>query len=98
MQATRGPVTGGILLRYTKGMDRNDHAPTGEPDDKKPLRILPVVLDVGFTIAIPLVALALGGRLLDKHLGSSPLFLLTGMLLAITISTVIVYKKISKLL
>ena len=64
---------------------------------KEDFKLLPIALDIGFTIALPLVFLALGGRLLDKYLGSSPLFLLTGMAVAITISLMVIFKKVRKL-
>lgn len=66
---------------------------SGKPDFK----LMPIALDIGFTIALPLVFLALGGRLLDKYLDSSPLFILTGMALAITISIIILIKKVKQL-
>ena len=77
-------------------MEANSSEIKPKPTNDKPLKILPILLDVGFTIAIPLVLLALGGRLLDKHFGTTPLLLLTGMILAIIISTIIVYKKLSR--
>lgn len=53
---------------------------------------------LGYTIAIPLVLFALGGRLLDKCLDTSPVFLLTGILASIMLTSWMVYKKVSKLL
>jgi LPXTG-motif cell wall-anchored protein len=49
--------------------------------------------ELGYTIAVPLVALALGGRWLDKKLETSPWLLLAGILLSIAISSWLVYKK-----
>ena len=57
-------------------------------------KLLPLAFEVGWTIALPLVGLALLGRWLDKIFQASPLFLLTGSLLAITISIIIIVKKI----
>lgn len=57
-----------------------------------------IVGEIGFLIAIPLVIFALGGRAVDAALGSSPLFFLIGIFLAITFSTYIVYRKTSELL
>lgn len=42
---------------------------------------------LGYTVAIPLVLLTLGGRLLDKHFGTHPWLLITGVILSIIIST-----------
>ena len=49
--------------------------------------------ELGYSIAVPLVALALGGRLLDKKLGTTPWLLIVGILFSIIISSYIVYKK-----
>jgi len=54
--------------------------------------------EMGYTMAIPLVALALGGRLLDKHFGTSPAFLLTGILLSIIASSILVGIKATKII
>ena len=48
---------------------------------------------LGYTIAVPIVALALLGRFLDKKLGTSPWMLLCGILLSVAISSWAVYKK-----
>lgn len=53
---------------------------------------------LGYTIAIPLVAFALGGRLFDKYLDTSPLLLLIGILVSIFVSSLLVYKKVAKIL
>lgn len=81
-------------------MESNQGNSPQEKPVQKPaesFKLLPVALEVGGTIAIPLVFLALVGRYADKTFGTSPFLLLTGMLLAITISTVFIYKKVSKL-
>lgn len=50
--------------------------------------------ELGYLIVVPLVLFALGGRFLDKKLGTSPWMLIAGMLVAIVITSVIVYKKV----
>ncbi|MBD3281662.1 hypothetical protein GF391_02855 [Candidatus Uhrbacteria bacterium] len=54
--------------------------------------------EMGYTMAIPLVALALGGRLLDRYLNTSPAFLLTGILLSIIASSILVGIKATKII
>jgi F0F1-type ATP synthase assembly protein I len=49
--------------------------------------------NLGYTIAVPLVVLALGGRFLDRKLGTSPWILLAGILFSIALSSWLVYKK-----
>lgn len=71
----------------------------GGPNNKnvKP-ELVSLVFELGFIIAIPIALLALGGRLLDKHLNTSPLFILVGIGLAIFLTSFLVYKRITKIL
>jgi F0F1-type ATP synthase assembly protein I len=56
--------------------------------EKSPLQqALAIGWELGYSIAIPIVLLALGGRLLDRRFGTSPLFLLGGVLLSLLMST-----------
>lgn len=48
---------------------------------------------LGYTIAIPLVFLALAGRFVDKKYGTSPWFLLAGILLALVVTSIWITKK-----
>ncbi len=59
---------------------------------------LSLAWQLGYSIAIPLVVLALGGRLIDKKFGTSPWFLLTGIFLSLIVSTFSVYFKTIKIL
>ncbi len=52
----------------------------------------------GYTMAIPLVVLALGGRLLDKYLNTSPLFILIGIVISIIISSILIGIKAVKII
>jgi F0F1-type ATP synthase assembly protein I len=49
--------------------------------------------ELGYTIAVPLVGLALLGRFADKWLGTNPWLFLTGVILSIAISSILVVKK-----
>lgn len=49
--------------------------------------------ELGYTIAVPIVVLALLGRYLDKKLGTTPWLLLVGILISIAVSSWAVYKK-----
>jgi F0F1-type ATP synthase assembly protein I len=49
--------------------------------------------ELGYSIAVPLVLLALGGRFLDKKLDTTPFLLIAGILISILTSSYIVYKK-----
>lgn len=59
---------------------------------------LSLAWQLGYSIAIPLVALALVGRILDKKFSTSPWFLLTGIFLSLIVSTFAVYYKTVKIL
>ena len=52
-----------------------------------------LAFNLGYLIVIPLVALAIGGRLLDKKLDSSPVLFLVGVVVSISISSFMVYSK-----
>jgi F0F1-type ATP synthase assembly protein I len=54
--------------------------------------------EIGYLIAIPAVLFGFGGAYLDRTLGTSPLFILTGMALAIAISILAVWRRIKPLL
>lgn len=57
------------------------------------LEAVEIVWEIGISIALPTVAFALGGRWLDKRLGTSPWFLIIGLFLSLTIVGFIVIKK-----
>ena len=54
--------------------------------------------EVGSAIAVPLVILALSGRYIDKTYGTSPLFLVAGLLLSLVSTSYIIYKKVKKII
>lgn len=61
--------------------------------NEKQFSALSLAFELGYTIAVPLIVFALGGRWLDKKLGTSPFLLLFGILLSIGITSYLVYKK-----
>lgn len=58
---------------------------------------LNLVFELGYMIAIPIVVLGFGGALLDKKYDTSPLFILIGIVIAVLISSIAVYKKIKEI-
>ena len=50
--------------------------------------------DVGIAIAGPLVIFALGGRFLDRAYGTSPIFLISGLLISLISTGIIIWKKV----
>ena len=65
---------------------------------QKTFSVVALAWELGYIIAIPLVALTLGGRFLDKKLGTSPLLLLVGVVLAIVSSTYAIWRKMSDII
>jgi len=59
---------------------------------------LSMAWELGYTIALPIIIFAIGGRLLDKKLESSPWFLLAGIGVALMISGTAVYYKTVKII
>ena len=53
--------------------------------------------NLGYIIALPAVLFGFGGAFLDKEFNTSPLFLLLGFVLAITLSTIGVYRIIKQI-
>ena len=58
--------------------------------------VLGIAGQIGYIIAIPAVLFVLGGAWLDTHFGTSPLFVLLGIPLALTISALSVWKMIKQ--
>ncbi|MBI2626387.1 MAG: AtpZ/AtpI family protein [Candidatus Nealsonbacteria bacterium] len=54
--------------------------------------------ELGYTITVPLVIFAILGRFLDKKYDASPIFLLSGILLSIVVSGLLVFRKTKKIL
>lgn len=52
-----------------------------------------LALNLGYMIIVPILIFGIGGVILDKYLGSTPLFIFVGFILAMTISMLIVYMK-----
>ena len=61
--------------------------------NEKQFSALGLAWNLGYTIAVPVVVLALAGRYLDKKLGTAPWLLLAGILVSIVVSSWAVYKK-----
>lgn len=59
--------------------------------------VLNLAWELGYIIALPIVILGFGGAWLDKKLGSSPGFLLAGIVLSVIISGVAIYRKIKSI-
>lgn len=60
--------------------------------------VIGLAWELGYTIAIPIVVLGFGGAYVDKRLGISPLFILTGIALAMALTGFGIYRKIKKII
>ena len=54
------------------------------------LRSLSLGLHIGISVVAPLLLFVLGGRLLDRAFGATPLFLLLGLVLSAVLSVVLI--------
>ncbi|MBI2355628.1 MAG: AtpZ/AtpI family protein [Candidatus Doudnabacteria bacterium] len=61
-------------------------------------RLVQFAMEFGFTIALPLVALGLAGKWLDRKADSDPWFTLAGILLAIAMTTIWITRRIKELM
>ncbi|OGL68588.1 hypothetical protein A3B21_00810 [Candidatus Uhrbacteria bacterium RIFCSPLOWO2_01_FULL_47_24] len=68
------------------------------PDEGNTWSALSLAWELGYTIAVPIVVFALGGRWLDRRFDTSPWLLLTGIFISIPISTAIIYIKMMKII
>lgn len=59
---------------------------------------LSLAWELGYTIAVPIVVFALGGRWLDRKFETSPWLLLTGIFLSLIASSWLVYFKMAKII
>lgn len=54
--------------------------------------------NLGFIISVPVALFGFGGAYMDKHYGTSPIFVITGFVLAAVLSGVGVYRKVKEIL
>lgn len=59
--------------------------------------VLRIVGELGYIIALPLVAFLVIGHIIDLKLGTKVIFTLVGMALALGTSTYIIYRKIEEI-
>ncbi|MBI4250483.1 AtpZ/AtpI family protein [Candidatus Uhrbacteria bacterium] len=62
------------------------------------LAMLGIVWTIGFMVAVPLVGFALLGRYADKAFNSSPLFFLSGVVVSIIVSSILIFRKTMQLM
>lgn len=67
-------------------------------EKERQLSALQMATQLGFTIAVPLVVLALAGRFADQYFGTHPWLLLAGIVLSMVTSSILVTWKAFKLM
>ena len=79
--------------------EKPNKTPEVKGDDKsKEFRAWALAGELGYTIAIPIVILALLGRLADKAWGTAPWIMLLGIILSIVVSSYLIYKKVKDIM
>lgn len=63
-----------------------------------PWLALKLAWELGYLIAIPVVALGFGGAMLDKYVGTMPLFTLLGFALAAVLSGIAIRRRLRAIL
>ncbi|HEY9584914.1 MAG TPA: AtpZ/AtpI family protein [Candidatus Paceibacterota bacterium] len=76
-----------------KQSDNNENG-----DKAKNFKAWALAGELGYTIAIPIVILALLGRVADKAWGTAPWLMLLGIILSIAASSYLIYKKVKDLM
>lgn len=77
-------------------MDQNTPANPNTPNSPKPIdkrAMIGLAMELGYIIALPIVALGFLGKWLDGKYDVAPAFTLTGIVLAIICTTVWLMKK-----
>lgn len=68
-----------------------------KPKQLSPFAAYALVGQLGYTIAIPAVLFGFGGAYLDKHLGSSPIFMMLGLGIAFASSALAIRRMLARL-
>lgn len=79
-------------------MANDPSVPGREPKQMGLFLSLRLAWNLGFIIAIPVGLFGFGGAYLDKYLGTSPIFVITGFAMAALLSGVGVYRKVKEIL
>jgi ATP synthase protein I len=65
--------------------------------DAAPLKFIGLVIRLGMSMALPVIAGVLGGRFLDRRMGTGNVFLVVSAIAGIIISFVNLYRQASKM-
>ncbi|MFZ2154219.1 MAG: AtpZ/AtpI family protein [Candidatus Moraniibacteriota bacterium] len=76
---------------FKEDLKRDNKEMKNSKTDK--VSVFSLAFELGYIVAIPIVLLALAGRMIDKKIDSAPWFLLLGIVIAIIVSTYWIYKK-----
>ena len=74
-------------------MTTGDSEQKPKPQNLKKMELVRLAFELGFIIALPIVAFGSAGKWLDQQSGTYPLLTLIGILIAITLSSVWLYRK-----
>ncbi len=63
--------------------------------NEKKWSVVSLAWELGYLITVPIVLLAFGGKILDNKLNTSPWMLLAGIVISISITSWLVYRKVN---
>ena len=78
---------------FEENLKRNNLKEANSKTDNDSASVLSLAFELGYLIALPIITLALLGRMLDKKMDSSPWFLLGGIIISMITTTYLVYRK-----
>jgi F0F1-type ATP synthase assembly protein I len=58
---------------------------------------LELAFNLGYLIIIPMILFGVGGVILDKYLGTTPIFIFVGFLLGMTSAIIVIFKKMKNM-
>ncbi len=79
-------------------MTENPSTPAPQRQRGLLLQALAFAWDFGIVVVIPIVVLGIGGRFLDRRMGTEPWLFLAGVIVSIGVSTVLLVVRLKKII
>ncbi|MCK9378972.1 MAG: AtpZ/AtpI family protein [Candidatus Moranbacteria bacterium] len=83
---------------FEKGEDNKNIKKEEKKTADNSWSVISLAWELGYTISVPIIVLALLGRILDKKWETAPWMMLLGIFISIIVTTYLVYKKTEKII